>query len=93
MIDFIDFIVFIILIINAVSLLLYGIDKHKAKKNHWRISEKTLLLWGTFAPFGAIAGVKFFRHKTQKAKFDIILSLAIVLHILLYGTVLSMMMK
>ena len=86
----IDFIVFIVVIINVVSFLLYGIDKHKAKKNHWRISEKTLLLWGVFAPFGAIAGVKIFRHKTKKAKFDIILSLALVLHILLYGTVLGM---
>lgn len=89
----IDFIVFIVVIINVVSFLLYGIDKHKAKKNHWRISEKTLLLWGAFAPFGAVAGMKFFHHKTQKAKFDIILTLAVVLHILLYGTILSMMMK
>ena len=86
-----DFIVFIILAVNLIAFLLYGIDKHKAKKNHWRISEKNLLLWGAFAPFGAIAGVKIFRHKTKKAKFDIILVLALILHILLYGTVLSMM--
>ena len=85
-----DFIVFIILAVNLITFLLYGIDKHKAKKNHWRISEKTLLLWGAFAPFGAIAGVKIFRHKTKKAKFDIILTLALVLHILLYGTFLGM---
>ena len=87
----IDFIVFVIIVANLIVFLLYGIDKHKAKKNHWRISEKTLLLWGAFAPFGAIAGMKIFRHKTKKAKFDIILVLALILHILLYGTVLSMM--
>ena len=86
----IDFIVFIILAANLITFMLYGIDKHKAKKNHWRISEKNLLLWGVFAPFGAIAGVKIFRHKTKKAKFDIILALAVILHILLYGTFLGM---
>ena len=30
--------------INIVSFFLYGIDKYKAKKNKWRISEATLLM-------------------------------------------------
>ena len=33
-----------LLAINIVSLFLYGIDKYKAKKNKWRISEATLLM-------------------------------------------------
>ena len=33
-----------LLVINAVTFLLYGIDKYKAKKNKWRISEATLLM-------------------------------------------------
>ena len=86
-------IVFIILAVNLITFLLYGIDKYKAKKNHWRISEKTLLLWGVFAPFGGILGMKIFRHKTQKAKFTIILAVGCILHILLYGTVLNMIVK
>ena len=83
----------LIILANIVCFLLYGIDKFKAKKNLWRISEKTLLLWGAAAPFGGIAGMKFFRHKTQKAKFDIILALACVLHILLYGTLINALIK
>ena len=33
-----------ILCINAVAFIIYGIDKHKAKKAKWRIPEATLLL-------------------------------------------------
>lgn len=89
----IKFIAVLILVANLVCFLLYGLDKLKAKKSSWRISEKTLLLWGTVAPFGGVLGMKVFRHKTQKAKFNIILALACILHILLYGTVLNMILK
>ena len=33
-----------LLAINAVAFIMYGIDKYKAKKAKWRISEATLLL-------------------------------------------------
>ena len=33
-----------LLAINAVAFIVYGIDKYKAKKAKWRISEATLLL-------------------------------------------------
>ena len=33
-----------LLAVNITSFLLYGIDKYKAKKGRWRISEATLLL-------------------------------------------------
>ena len=33
-----------LIIINAVAFIVYGIDKYKAKKAKWRISEATLLL-------------------------------------------------
>ncbi|MDY5318606.1 MAG: DUF1294 domain-containing protein, partial [Candidatus Egerieousia sp.] len=32
-----------LLAINIATFLLYGIDKYKAKKGKWRISEATLL--------------------------------------------------
>ena len=34
----------ICLLWNLVVFLLYGWDKRKAKKNHYRITEKTLLM-------------------------------------------------
>ena len=33
-----------LLLANVVTFLTYGIDKYKAKKGKWRISEATLLL-------------------------------------------------
>ena len=39
--------------VNLVSFILYGIDKYKAKKNIWRISEATLL---TMAVIGGSVG-------------------------------------
>ena len=78
---------------NAVSFALYGTDKRRAKRGRWRISEKTLLLWSAAAPFGAVLGTRVFHHKTQKIKFDIILLVSCIAHILLYGTLISMMIK
>ena len=66
---------------NFVTFLLYGVDKHKAKNNKWRESEKKLLLC-TFA-MGAIgAGVArfVFSHKTLKVKFNILIPIALVVN-------------
>lgn len=38
-----SYLAYYLLAINAVTFILYGIDKYKAKKNQWRISEATLL--------------------------------------------------
>ena len=86
----VKFIIILLAVINLISFCLYGVDKRKAKKGSWRISEKTLLLWSAAAPFGAVFGTKVFRHKTQKLKFDTVLFVSCIVHILLYGTVLYM---
>lgn len=56
--------------INIVSFFLYGIDKYKAKKNKWRISEATLLMIaGIGGSIGAWAGMRLWHHKTMHKKF------------------------
>ena len=56
--------------INIVSFFLYGIDKYKAKKNKWRISEATLLLMAVIGgSIGAWAGMRIWHHKTMHKKF------------------------
>lgn len=61
-----------LLIINAVGFLLMLVDKRKAKKNRWRIPEKTLMgaavLGGSI---GCLLGMYTFRHKTKHPKFTI----------------------
>lgn len=58
--------------INAVTFFIYGIDKWKAKKGRYRISEKALLiLAGIGGSVGAGIGMWLFRHKTKKVKFHL----------------------
>ena len=59
-----------LLAINAVAFIMYGIDKYKAKKAKWRISEATLLLLAVLGgSIGAWMGMKVWHHKTMHKKF------------------------
>ena len=61
-----------LLIINAAGFLLMLVDKWKAKKNHWRIRESTLLIVAALGgSIGSLAGMYLFRHKTQHLKFTL----------------------
>lgn len=61
---------FYFLAINLLTIVFYGIDKAKAKHNHWRIPEAALLwlavLGGSPA---AILAMRLFHHKTLHKKF------------------------
>lgn len=60
-----------LLAINAVTFIVYGIDKYKAKKAKWRISEATLLLLAVLGgSVGAWVGMKVWHHKTMHKKFQ-----------------------
>lgn len=59
-----------LLAINIATFFLYGIDKYKAKKSKWRISEATLLMIAVIGgSIGAWAGMRFWHHKTVHKKF------------------------
>ena len=59
-----------LLVINAVTFIVYGIDKYKAKKARWRIPEATLLLLAVLGgSIGAWMGMKVWHHKTKHKKF------------------------
>jgi uncharacterized membrane protein YsdA (DUF1294 family) len=48
------------------------IDKQKAIKHQWRISEYTLMLLAALGgSIGTLSAMYTFRHKTQKLKFKI----------------------
>ena len=58
------------LAVNITSFLLYGIDKYKAKKGRWRISEATLLLMAVIGgSIGAWVGMRIWHHKTMHKMF------------------------
>jgi uncharacterized membrane protein YsdA (DUF1294 family) len=52
--------------INALSFLLFALDKGFAKRKKWRIPEATLLLVSAlFGSLGALLAMLIFRHKTN----------------------------
>ena len=77
-----------LLAINIATFLLYGIDKYKAKKNQWRISEATLLTMAAIGgSIGAWAGMRLWHHKTMHKKFKygipVIISMQVALAVYL----------
>ena len=65
-----SYVAYYLLAINAVAFIVYGIDKYKAKKAKWRISEATLLLLAVVGgSIGAWMGMKVWHHKTMHKKF------------------------
>lgn len=63
-------VIYYLLIINAVAFIVYGIDKFKARKDRWRISEATLLLLALVGgSIGSWLGMKVWHHKTMHLKF------------------------
>lgn len=76
-------------VINVGAFLMYGIDKWKARKSRWRISEATLL-WVTVVggSIGAWLGMKAWHHKTLHKKFRYGIPAIIILHLAVTGYIL-----
>lgn len=57
---------------NALVFLVYGLDKRRAVRKSWRISEKALLVMAIcFGGPGALLAGKVFHHKTKKWYFQL----------------------
>ncbi len=82
-----------LLLASLVAFFLFAADKIAAKKGHWRIPEKTLLLSAAFGgALGAFLGMYLLRHKTKHRIFTILVPLLLVVWIALY-TLISYYMK
>ena len=70
---------------NVVTFFVYGIDKWKAKKFMWRVSEATLLGLAVIGgSIGAWLGMKAWHHKTLHRKFRFGVPLILVVQITLF---------
>ncbi|NWQ42960.1 DUF1294 domain-containing protein [Bacillus sp. EB106-08-02-XG196] len=74
------------LIMNIIGLIVMKVDKERAKKHQYRISENTLWLVAIFGgAVGTTAGMQLFRHKTKHLSFKVVFPLLAVTEIILLG--------
>lgn len=72
------------LILNVWTFMVFGFDKLRAEAGSWRIAESTLLSLAFIGgSAGAVAGRRFFRHKTRKQPFSSNLDQIAGFHIML----------
>ncbi len=82
-----------LLLINAAGWLFMLADKRKARKNHWRIPERTLIgIAAIGGSFGILLGMYTFRHKTKHPKFTLGVPILLGVQIVIAATVLSFLL-
>lgn len=70
-----------LLVLNALTFIVYGIDKWKARNDKWRIPESTLLLLAFFGgSVGALLGMQVWHHKTLHWTFRLGIPAMLLLH-------------
>lgn len=68
--DFMTYFLIYLVIINLIGFVIMGIDKSRARKNKWRISEKTIFVTALLGgSIGVKLGMQQYRHKTQHKQF------------------------
>lgn len=78
------FLILYIVLMNVCGFALMGIDKWKAARGRWRISERTLFLTALLGgSIGSLVGMYLFRHKTRHLRFSIGIPVILVLQLLL----------
>ena len=71
-----------LLLVNLAAFALMGADKRKARREAWRISEKTLFLSAIIGgSIGAILGMWLFRHKTRHWTFVVGMPLILAIQV------------
>ena len=77
-----NIILYYVLAVNIATFFLYGIDKYKARKGRWRISEATLLMMAVIGgSIGAWSGMRLWHHKTMHKKFKYGIPIIIILQV------------
>lgn len=79
-----DLIVYYLISINLIGIITYALDKHRARRNKWRIPEKSLMTLAIIGgSIGCLVGMYVMRHKTQKKKFTVGVPVILILQVIL----------
>lgn len=70
--------------INALTFALYTLDKQRARRARWRISERRLLILAIIGgSLGSWLAMKLWRHKTRHRLFSLGIPLMLAVHLAL----------
>ena len=73
-----------LIIINALTFLIFGADKRRARRDRRRVRESTLFLLAAIGgSIGALLGMYVFRHKTRHWYFCVGIPAILILQIAL----------
>ena len=82
-------IILIFIVVNAVTFIVYGIDKWKARHAKWRINETQLLALAVLGGgIGAWLGMKIWHHKTMHKKFKYCIPVIVIIQLAIIGYIL-----
>lgn len=69
-----------LLVINIIGLIGMYVDKKRAIKGNWRLSENMLMLFAALGGgIGSMIGMYSFRHKTKHKKFTVIMPIVTII--------------
>lgn len=76
--------------VNIIAFIIMGIDKYKAQRHKWRISETSIFVVGLIGGgLGVLFGMGFFHHKTKHLKFTLGIPIEVILNIVMFGYLLQ----
>lgn len=79
--DFTGIIVYLVCV-NLIAFAAFGVDKSRARRGAWRISESALLfLAAVGGSIGAFVGMRVFHHKTRKPLFSVGIPVLLIAHV------------
>ena len=81
--------VIVYIVVNVCVFTLYGLDKLKAVRDEWRISERNLIIAAAFGAPGALIAMLLFRHKIRKPKFYIGVPLILIAELIIAYMILN----
>lgn len=80
-----NYFLYYLLFLNIFGFSIMGIDKQKAKRHQWRISEKTLFMVSLLGgSIGTLVGMYFFHHKTKHWYFVVGMPLILIVQSILF---------
>jgi uncharacterized membrane protein YsdA (DUF1294 family) len=81
-----------VLCLSVVGFAAMGLDKRRAVKGKWRISEKSLLLIAFLGGgIGSFLGMRHYRHKTKHLSFRLLLPILAFADLLLLYYLISLL--